>query len=87
MWWAGRQLWHIREMPGGKLWSIRFVVPSCPSRSLTSVAAIQYLVARYALEKGRLDPAGEFVNSCQLSRAWHISTKEVCHGKAQTVHL
>ena len=29
----------------GKLWSLFFLVPSCPSQSLTSVAAMKCLVA------------------------------------------
>ena len=45
---AGRQLWHIREMPGGKLWSICVLEPVCPSQSMTSVAAVHGLVARAA---------------------------------------
>ena len=36
------------------------LVPLCPSRSLTSVAAIVDWW-RFCLEKGRLDPGGEFV--------------------------
>ncbi|MDQ1473497.1 MAG: hypothetical protein QOJ99_4977 [Bryobacterales bacterium] len=32
----------------------------CPSQSLTSVAAMECLVASWS-EKARLDPAGEFV--------------------------
>jgi hypothetical protein len=38
-----------------------FMVPWCPSQSLTSVAAIHCLVASLALKKARLDPAGEFL--------------------------
>jgi hypothetical protein len=39
-----------------------FLVPSCPSDSLTSVAAIVDWW-RFCLAKGRLDPAGEFVST------------------------
>jgi hypothetical protein len=38
-----------------------FMVPWCPSQSLTSVAAIHGLVASLTLKKAKLDPAGEFV--------------------------
>ena len=41
-------MWHIREMPGGKLWSISVLVFLCPSQSMTSVAAVHGLVARGA---------------------------------------
>jgi hypothetical protein len=50
------------EEPGGKLWSIAFLVPSCPSQSLTSVVAIVDWW-RFCLAKGRLDPDGEIVSS------------------------
>ena len=50
----------LREATLGKLWSFFFLVPLCPSLSLTSVAAMEYLVASW-LAKGRLDPAGEIV--------------------------
>jgi hypothetical protein len=36
------------------------LVPVCPSQSLTSVAAMEWLVASWS-EKTKLDPAGEFV--------------------------
>jgi hypothetical protein len=36
------------------------LVPMCPSQSLTSVAAMECLVASWP-EKARPDPAGEFV--------------------------
>ncbi len=48
------------EELGGKLWSTRFLVPLCPSESMTSVAASHRLVASCP-EQGRLDPAREFV--------------------------
>jgi hypothetical protein len=35
----------IMKVPGGKLWSISVLVPLCPSQSMTSVAAIDCLVA------------------------------------------
>src|ERR1017187_1256014 len=57
---CGGDLGQTLRMPGGKLWSISVLVPSCPSQSLTSVAAIHCLVASWP-ERARLDPAGEFV--------------------------
>jgi hypothetical protein len=47
-------------MPGGKLWSVSTLVPLCPLESMTSVAAIHYLVAGWP-EKAKLDPVREFV--------------------------
>ena len=38
-----------------------FLGALCPSQSLTSVAAMELLVASAALKKGQLDPAGEIV--------------------------
>jgi hypothetical protein len=55
-----------------------FLVPSCPSISLTSVAAIVDWW-RFCLAKDRLDPAGEFGSSRQLSRAW-LNHRRVWHG-------
>jgi len=45
----------------GKLWSLFSLVPLCPSQSLTSVAAMECLVASGALKRAKLDPAGEIV--------------------------
>jgi hypothetical protein len=38
-----------------------FLVPQCPSQSMTSVVAINCVVASGSLEKAKLDPVGEFV--------------------------
>jgi hypothetical protein len=50
----------LKEPTLGKLWSLFSLVPLCPSRSLTSVAAMECLVASW-LEKAKLDPVGETV--------------------------
>ena len=44
-WRAGRERSMMKKAMLGKLWSLFFLVPSCPSQSLTSVAAMKYLVA------------------------------------------
>jgi hypothetical protein len=44
-WRAVRQRSMLKKAMLGKLWSLFFLVPSCPSQSLTSVAAMKYLVA------------------------------------------
>lgn len=51
------------------------LVPLCPSQSLTSVRASQRMVASVALQKAKLDPAGEFVLNRQLSRAWQFNAR------------
>ncbi|SRR5260370_27471565 len=58
--WGCQYAWHTFRMPGGKLWSISFLVPLCPSESLTSVAAIHGLEASWP-ERAKLDPVGECV--------------------------
>src|SRR5947207_3632545 len=44
----GHERSMLKEATLGKLWSCFSLVPLCPSRSLTSVAALEYLVASWA---------------------------------------
>jgi len=64
------------------------LVPFCPWRSLTSVAAMECLVASWP-EKAKLDPAGEIVkrSPTEPSLAKIPETIGVCQGQTQEVCL
>ena len=54
--WRGpRECSTLKEAMLGKLWSFFFLVPLCPSQSLTSVAAMECLVASWPA-KGQARP-------------------------------
>jgi len=48
-------MYHAEQFKLGKLWSLKTLVPLCPSQSLISVVVIQCLVASWS-EKGQPEP-------------------------------
>jgi hypothetical protein len=54
-WRVGRERSMMKKAMLGKLWSLFFLVPLCPSQSLTSVAAMKCLVASVP-QKGQARP-------------------------------
>ena len=63
------------------------LVPSCPTLSMISVAAIYCVVANSA-QKAGLDPVGEAVKRLPTEPSLaNPKTKRVCHGQAQEVYF
>jgi hypothetical protein len=79
----------LEEAMLGKLWSLFSLVPSCPSRSLTSVAAMEYLVASCALKKGQARPRRRdcevIANRAEPGKIQKLG--EVCHGQTEKVYF
>jgi hypothetical protein len=64
------------------------LVPWCPSRSRTWVAAVDGLVASWACKRPSSTPPESLGGDRQPSRAWPISMMAGgCHGQAQAIHL